>query len=82
MSAVRSNFLQLAFSAYQAHTNLWDGLLAGSHLLYYFQKVNIRKIGPGKGDGVFGGSSLGLHSRPHSPEHGMDYFGRNRLASA
>jgi hypothetical protein len=59
MSAVRSNFLQLAFSAYQAHTNLWDGLLAGSHLLYYFQKVNIRKIGPGKGDGVFGGSSLG-----------------------
>jgi hypothetical protein len=43
MSAVRSNFLKLAFSAFQARTNLRDGFLAGSHLLCCFQEVNIRK---------------------------------------
>lgn len=53
MSAVTSNFLKLAFSAYKARTNLRDGFLATSHLLCYFQEVNIRKIGPVKGDGVF-----------------------------
>ena len=53
MSAVRSNFLKLAFSMYQVRTNLRDGFLTGSHLLCYFQEINIRKIGPGKGDGVF-----------------------------
>jgi hypothetical protein len=53
MSAVQSNFLKLAFSAYKARTNLRDGFLTTSHLLCYFQEINIRKIGPGKGDGVF-----------------------------
>jgi hypothetical protein len=53
MSAVQSNFLKLAFSAYEARTNLRDGFLATSHLLCYFQEVNIRKIGPVKRDGVF-----------------------------
>jgi hypothetical protein len=46
--------LKLAFSAYQARTNLRDEFLAGCHLLYYFQEVSIRKMLPGKGDGVCG----------------------------
>ena len=53
MSSVQCIFLKLAFSAYEARTNLRDGFLATSHLLCYFQEVNIRKIGPVKGDGVF-----------------------------
>jgi hypothetical protein len=70
MSALRSNFLKLAFSTYQARTNLRDGFLSGSRLPCYLQEASIRKMGPRKGDGVFG---YAKYSASHSC-YGCDWL--------